>query len=52
MLNQILKLPFALAIALFAGVAFGQSSSTGIVHDAEYYILKAQHGDSWAKQDN
>ena len=22
-----------------------------IVHDAEYYILKAQHGDEWKKQD-
>jgi len=22
-----------------------------IVHDAEYYILKAQHGDKWAEQD-
>jgi len=22
-----------------------------IIHDAEYYILKAQHGDEWAKQD-
>jgi hypothetical protein len=22
-----------------------------IIHDAEYYILKAQHGDQWEKQD-
>lgn len=51
MLNQILKLPFALAIALFAGVAFGQSSSTGIVHDAEYYVLEAQNGEKWEAED-
>ena len=23
-----------------------------IVHDAEYYILKARHGETWAKQDS
>lgn len=36
MLNQILKLPVALFVALFAGVVTGQSDGTGIVHDAEY----------------
>jgi arylsulfatase len=37
--------------ALFMGlsiVAFGQSE---IIHDAEYYILEAQHGDQWKEQD-
>ena len=23
-----------------------------IIHDAEYYILKAQHGDKWAQEDD
>lgn len=27
------------------------ASAKDIVHDAEYYVLKAQHGDKWAKQD-
>ena len=38
----------ALALA-FAGNA--PAADKAIVHDSEYYILKAQHGDSWAKQD-
>lgn len=42
-------------ILLFAGVLLLLSTLTHaqdkIVHDAEYYILKAQHGDEWAKQD-
>ena len=31
-----------------SGAAQGEK---GIVHDAEYYILKAQHGEKWQKQD-
>ena len=27
------------------------ASAKDIVHDAEYYVLKAQHGDKWAKED-
>ena len=27
------------------------SVGKGIVHDAEHYVLKAQHGDAWSKQD-
>ncbi|MEH6611648.1 MAG: sulfatase-like hydrolase/transferase [Halioglobus sp.] len=37
----------AVALALGAGIA----SAKDIVHDAEFYILKAQHGDNWAVQD-
>ena len=29
--------------------AFSQNSK--IIHDAEYYILKAQHGEKWARED-
>jgi len=39
----------ALASLLFAGVTAIDASD--IVHDSEYYILKAQHGDKWAKED-
>jgi arylsulfatase len=34
-------------VLLFASAA----SSKDIVHDAEYYVLEAQHGDDWAAQD-
>ena len=33
----------------FCGVT--SMSAQEIVHDAEYYILKAQHGEKWEKQD-
>ena len=33
-----------------AGNALAKGPSK-IIHDAEYYILKAQHGDTWATQD-
>ena len=36
------------AIAAFMVVAV---NAKDIVHDSEYYILKAQHGDKWAKED-
>ena len=38
-------------LALFMGIsimAFGQKE---IIHDAEYYILEAQHGEIWAAED-
>ncbi len=37
-------------IPLLAGVAVS-ASAKDIVHDAEYYVLEAQHGEKWAKQD-
>ncbi len=35
---------------LFAGNALSKNTK-GIVHDAEYYVLEAQHGEKWATQD-
>jgi arylsulfatase A-like enzyme len=35
-------------LAVFAGAPL---MAADIVHDAEHYILKAQHGDEWAAQD-
>ena len=35
----------------FAGNALAKNPE-GIIHDAEYYVLEAQHGDKWAAQDN
>ncbi len=35
---------------LFAGNALSKDTK-GIVHDAEYYVLEAQHGEKWATQD-
>ncbi len=38
----------ALAMLLAGSV---QAKSAEIVHDAEFYVLKAQHGEQWAAQD-
>ncbi|MEH6516091.1 MAG: sulfatase-like hydrolase/transferase, partial [Halioglobus sp.] len=38
----------AVALALGAGIA----SAKDIVHDSEHYILQAQHGMQWAKEDD
>ncbi len=47
------KTTIALAAPLlalsFAGSALAEPKP--IIHDSEYYILKAQHGETWAKQD-
>jgi arylsulfatase len=40
---------FVLALSL-AGNALAKGPAK-IIHDAEYYILKAQHGKKWAKED-
>ncbi len=44
-----LKITFAIGL-FFLGLVTIQAQDK-IVHDAEYYILKAQHGDEWEKQD-
>ncbi len=44
------NLKFTVAALLFCG-AFMFLSAQDVVHDAEYYILKAQHGDKWETQD-
>ena len=36
-------------VALVLGVSV---QAKDIVHDAEYYVLKAQHGERWAEEDN
>ena len=38
-------------VALLALVAAGVASAQDIVHDAEYYILEAQNGEQWARDD-
>ena len=44
------KLVMAIAVLALSGI-FTASAQDKIVHDAEYYILKAQHGDKWAQED-
>ena len=47
-----IRLCWVLGAALIATLVSGSASAKkDIVHDAEYYILKAQHGDTWATQD-
>ena len=48
MLKTILSY-MAIASLLFAGVTAVHAKD--IIHDSEYYILKAQHGDKWAEED-
>jgi arylsulfatase len=38
-----------LAIALSSATAVAANQ---IVHDAEYYVLEAQHGEKWSADDN
>ena len=38
------------ALLLVAGVATVQAKGK-IIHDAEHYVLEAQHGEKWAKED-
>lgn len=45
------KLGIAAAITAVVMTSAGAQASKDIVHDAEYYILKAQHGEKWEQQD-
>ena len=46
---RMIGLPIAaLALSLAAGVS---QVPAEIVHDAEYYVLEAQHGEKWAAED-
>ena len=41
----------AAALLISTGLACTAFAEESIVHDAEYYILKAQHGEVWAEHD-
>lgn len=44
--------PFAAAaVILVLAATAGRAQDAPIVHDAEYYILQAQHGEQWATDD-
>ena len=40
-----------LAVPLIVPAMGGSAQAKEIIHDAEYYVLEAQHGEKWAKQD-
>ena len=40
-----------MAAIAFAMCGPGIVSSKEIIHDAEYYVLEAQHGEKWAAED-
>jgi arylsulfatase A-like enzyme len=46
--STVLKMIVALAI-FFTGSM--PATATDIIHDAEHYVLEAQHGEKWAKED-
>ena len=48
--NRLKMSHLAIATCLMAVMTTANAKSD-IVHDSEYYILKAQHGDKWAKED-
>jgi arylsulfatase len=47
----------SIAVTLMIGLlatcqtAFAQAGKPKIIHDAEYYVLEAQHGEKWAAED-
>jgi arylsulfatase len=47
------RVAMGLTACLMAGnqIAVAQSKQPEIVHDSEYYILEAQHGQAWAAED-
>jgi arylsulfatase len=49
-INTVLKMIPALAIFV-TGTALAAKNSTEIIHDAEHYILDAQHAEKWATED-
>jgi arylsulfatase len=38
-------------VCLFVTLPVSSYAATKIIHDAEFYVLEAQHGEKWAKQD-
>ena len=49
-MKNVLLLIMAIAF-LVAGCGTVEAKDSKIVHDAEYYILEAQNGEKWAKED-
>lgn len=47
------RVALALTIGLLVvnQTAIAQDGKPKIIHDAEYYVLEAQHGEVWAAQD-
>ena len=41
----------AAMLAVAGLITSGTASAQEIIHDAEYYVLEAQHGERWAEQD-
>jgi arylsulfatase A-like enzyme len=51
MLKQALVTKSLIILLLGAGVVSAQPTNKPIQHDAEHYMLLAQHGDRWARED-
>jgi len=49
-MNQPTRTLLAAAVVLSA-LTFQNAVGKGVVHDAEYYVLEAQHAETWAAQD-
>ncbi len=51
MLKHAIVTKSLIMLLLGAGIASAQPTSKPIQHDAEHYMLLAQHGDRWAQED-
>lgn len=47
--DRMMKKVLIASAAMWASVAAGQDNQ--IIHDAEFFVLNAQHGDRWAEED-
>ena len=51
MFNDALRILIGVTLLASAGDALAQQRSKPIQHDAEHYMLLAQHGEKWARED-
>ena len=51
MFRDSVRILIGVALLASAGGALAQPRSRPIQHDAEHYMLLAQHGDRWARED-
>jgi arylsulfatase len=50
MLKTVMGMTLCFLLVISNHAAWAQPGNKEIIHDAEYYVLEAQHGEKWAKQ--
>ena len=51
MKRAIASISSILMVLFLSAAGIAQATDTEIIHDGEYYFLKAQHGEEWAAED-